>query len=673
MKLSDKKSYDYIFVGMGAANCLLLLQLFDKGLLSDKSIAIIEPEQKKTNDRTFCFWATEAHIEALNLRKIVSCSWRNLEVKQHKTEEIAPLKYFHVMGISLYEQTLAVIEQCAGDIFAVLLKDNQIEISDTIGIHLAGVSIYTNSVFDSRPPKFKPSRAKDAAVFQSFLGWKVQFTAPFLDKNTAKLMDFSVPQGNYTQFMYVLSFEADIALFEITRFGTAVLLQEEAEKMLKAYIAPYNISYQILETERGCLPMSSCSLDLPDFGANWINTGTRADLMKPSTGFAFRNMAEDALLHAEAICKGNKAVREPRQQRFVMYDRLLLNILEKKPHEGKKIFQTLFKNIDYSLILHFLNEETSFLKEMRIFLLLPKKVFILAAINDIIHSLKQIPIALIAGFFTIFTLFFYTIHTEIVPLGLLLLGFFVVGMPHGAVDYIFENKDTMPKITPFFIFNFLAKSAIIGLLWWLIPDLALLFFILYSAWHFGQTDFQHWQLKTGTASFLYGLGVLIFLFATHFEDLTSVLHQIPRLNIGEILHNSFSSTAQLVLAALIFGFLSTIGIIYKSSKIVITAFYLLLCSGLPLLVSFAIYFIWQHSMHGWQHLSAHSEHKPSFLWRKAQLFSIAGIIIMVAVFFLAKENGVGISFILLSCFSFPHVLSMNNFYIKNRAYLNLTE
>ena len=665
-KLTEEKLYDYIFIGMGAANCLLLLQLFDKGLLSGKNLAIIEPNQKKSNDRTFCFWATEEHIERLNLREIVTCSWSNLEINQHQIEEIAPLKYFHITGIDLYEKTHRVIKQCVVDIFPVLLEDKQIEVSDTICIHLENQFIYGEKVFDSRPPKFKAAREKDAFVWQSFLGWKIKFDTSFLDKNTAKLMDFSVPQGNYTQFMYLLPSSNDTALFEITRFGKDILLQNEAEKMLKEYIEPYNIQYKILETESGCLPMTSCGLDVPDFGENWINTGTRANLMKPSTGFAFRNMAEDALLQAEIISQENKQTRKSRHIRFTFYDRLLLNILEKKPHEGKNIFKTLFKNVDNISILGFLNEETNFFKELSIFIRLPIKVFVQAAVNDIFYSVKQLPIALITCFFTAFTLFFYSINAEIIPLTLLSLGFLAVGMPHGAIDYIFENKDTEPKITPFFILNFLAKSAIIGLIWFVMPALALLFFILYSAWHFGQTDFQHWKLKTGKVSFLYGLAVLIFLFATHFAEFVSVLNQIPKLNIGEIFNNYLSNSIQLGVAALAIGFLLTVGIIYKSSKILITALYLLLCSSLPLLVSFAIYFIWQHSTHGWQHLATHSKHKASFLWQKSQLFSIAGTAIMVAVFFLFRENGVGLSFILLSCFSFPHVLSMNTFYIKNR-------
>ena len=59
MKISAKNPalpFDFIFIGLGAANCLLLLRLHDNGLLTGKTIAIIEPDSKTANDRTQGFF-----------------------------------------------------------------------------------------------------------------------------------------------------------------------------------------------------------------------------------------------------------------------------------------------------------------------------------------------------------------------------------------------------------------------------------------------------------------------------------------------------------------------------------------------------------------------------------------------------------------------------------------
>lgn len=70
--------YDYLFIGLGAANSLLILNLYKNGLLDGKTIAFIDPSSKFTDDRTFCFWSTREELVALNLEELVSASWDNI-------------------------------------------------------------------------------------------------------------------------------------------------------------------------------------------------------------------------------------------------------------------------------------------------------------------------------------------------------------------------------------------------------------------------------------------------------------------------------------------------------------------------------------------------------------------------------------------------------------------
>ena len=51
--MSVKQSIDYLFIGLGASNCLLILELEKKALLSHKKIIIIEPHQKNKKDKTY--------------------------------------------------------------------------------------------------------------------------------------------------------------------------------------------------------------------------------------------------------------------------------------------------------------------------------------------------------------------------------------------------------------------------------------------------------------------------------------------------------------------------------------------------------------------------------------------------------------------------------------------
>ena len=84
--------YDYLFIGLGAANSLLILNLYKNGLLDGKTIAVIDPSSKFTDDRTFCFWSTREELVALNLEELVSASWDNIEIAGITKHNIQPLK-----------------------------------------------------------------------------------------------------------------------------------------------------------------------------------------------------------------------------------------------------------------------------------------------------------------------------------------------------------------------------------------------------------------------------------------------------------------------------------------------------------------------------------------------------------------------------------------------------
>ncbi|MFT5245200.1 MAG: lycopene beta-cyclase, partial [Psychroserpens sp.] len=102
-------AYDFLFIGLGAANSLLILSLYKNGLLDGKTIAIIEPSNKLTNDKTFCFWSTKEELLSLNIEKLVSFSWEYIEITGISKQNIQPLKYYHVNGIDLSNKTKEVL------------------------------------------------------------------------------------------------------------------------------------------------------------------------------------------------------------------------------------------------------------------------------------------------------------------------------------------------------------------------------------------------------------------------------------------------------------------------------------------------------------------------------------------------------------------------------------
>ena len=200
-----------------------------------------------------------------------------------------------------------------------------------------------------------------------------------------------------------------------------------------------------------------------------------------------------------------------------------------------------------------------------------------------------------------------------------------------------------------------------GFIWLLQPDIAFIIFITFSAWHFGQTDFKEWNQKQGFPSFLWGLIVLVTILFFHLKETTDVLQQIEGLQI----HHVFKELTlnQILVGKLSIGFFSLLFIAYfKSKRMLVTFSYLVVSTALPLLASFGIYFIVQHSFHGWRHLKNNLKMSTYSLWLKSLPFSSGGTLLFILLFFIDFTNYIGMFFILLSCISLPHVFSMHHFY-----------
>jgi len=657
--------FDFLFIGLGAANCLLILRLQEEGLLIGKTIAIIEPDSKSTNNRTFCFWSSEDECIKLNLKKLVSYSWDNIKIGGMTTQEITPLHYYHIQGIDLYNETKKMLHNNDVTFYYSFIKENPERELNNFIIKLDNEILTANKVFDSRPPTFLIPEKHQDHLFQSFYGFKIRASSKVFDASSAVMMDFNVPQNNFTQFIYILPFTNDTALVELTRFGAQKLREDEAHLILHNYLKELNVPYNVLEDEHGVIPMSSAKMKIDDFGENWVNMGARANLLKSTTGYAFLAMAEDALVQMEAIKKNQVAKRKSRKQRFAFFDRLLLKILNDKPEYGKMIFETLFRKVPTTKILIFLREKTTLTEEIFIFSKLSKRLFIKTAIKDFSHQVAFLPILALPFLFTFFSLLLSQFDLEYVSSSILALGFLSIGLSHGALDHLTAKKISNKKELLYFAASYLLKGAFLGIVWLIFPDLALLIFIAYSAWHFGQADFKEWQLNQGWQSFVWGFIVLLTILFFHFEELNWIIQQIPNLH-SVILLKKISNTQLVSIQVLIIASGLFIAAINKSKYIFITMTYLLLTSMLPLLVSFGIYFVGQHSLHGWRHLLVGLNERSSRLWLKSLLFSIGGVCIILYFLLAAGLNYVGMFFIILSCLSMPHVFSMHRFYAKRK-------
>lgn len=655
--------FDYVFLGLGAANSLILRSLDAHGLLRGHRFAIFEPDAKRANDRTFCFWAEPAEVEALGLLPLVSHAWDTVRIGGISETSILPMRYWHICGIDLYEQTRALLDRYPEE--ALLLAEPWEAYADSTAAGFVFPFGKAQTVFDSRPPQFQQAAAHEAHLLQSFLGWEIECPAGTFDTSAVVMMDFRIPQEQHTQFVYILPFSDTNALVEVTRFGTVPVQENEAADWLAAYLAENFPTYRKLHLERGVIPMSSVPLRDTAAGPGWVFTGSRADRVKPSTGYAFHAMARDAQQVAKAIAAEQAVRLTQRRPRFVFYDRLLLKILEQRPQYGKAIFQTLFRRSALPDVLHFLSEKTRFAQDLNILRRLPFLLFFSFALRDIFQRLttQQLwPLPLAA---TLLLLACNSLGLAAVSWSLIGAGLLLIGIPHGALDHLAHLPNLRPGPLLGFVALYLAAIALCAVVWAFNADLALLFFLAYTAWHFGQADLREAGLRTTTTAFLWGLSLLGIILLPHADEAAAIIRSIGATHCAGV----FSGIGQWKsgIAILIPGLLGlAVAALAPARRILLPALLTLLAgTQLPLLQAFAVYFIAQHSLNGWKHLQGHLHLSSARMWLHALPFTLGALFLGVASFLWLETPPVGLFFIALSCLSFPHVLAMDRFYIKS--------
>jgi lycopene beta-cyclase len=660
---------DYLFAGAGASSTLLLMSMEQRGLLNDKNIAILDPDSKSLNDKTYCFWENPNEPLPRQCQHLVSHKWGNVSVNQQAPESLSPLYYFHLSGIDLYRETQRIIE--AYNIQRLHTPVLALETTlDGVKVQTDKEDWYARTVFDSRPPKFLPPKKNEAHLLQSFIGFVIKIDKPISNADCVDLMDFDVEQQGWTQFVYILPFDVDLLLVELTRFGHAPITHAEGEPILDQYISRRFGSYKIVDTETGCIPMSSAPI-INQPMSNVINIGGNAGAVKPSTGYAFKNMFRHAEDIADCLQKGLQPKKKASHWRFSFYDRLLLFILRNYPNQGKRIFQTLFQKNNVVLVLHFLDERTNLSQDLRIFATLPFKPFLQAWWFDVTIRYRSlmVPLCLLLLSFGLLLLFHISpLVFNWVELIAFLAGLFFVGIPHGAVDHLLAKGEMESRPSIRFVIRYLGAAMVYFIGWLIFPLTALLFFLLYSIWHFGQNDMNEWQPRTkNPVSYLvWGLILFSVILCSHISETNAILSnlRIPSMPLSD----QQGTLASLVL--LIYAY--TWGFWKRYPAMIITSGILTVGIQLPLLTVFGLYFIGQHSVNGWKHLKQGLGTNTSSLFLKALPFTIAAFLLFgfllyaieIGLLHEFKDNWLTAFFVFVSCISFPHVIAMHQFYKK---------
>ena len=381
------KQYDYVIIGAGCAGLSLLMRLLDNN--SHAKVLLLDSAEKNSNDRTWCFWEKDKDY----FENIVYKKWDDVffcDADGYSKLDMGAYSYKMIRGIDFYEYCFERIRKSPGvdfqiaNIQSVAVENRRCNISTEKGI----IEAEARYVFNSIPEKREAGK-QAITLLQHFKGWIIQTE----NNHSLKpcLMDFRVNQSAGTAFVYTLPLDNNIALIEYTVFSTTVLPDRDYDIALTKYLEEVLglHDYAIEHTEFGVIPMTNYPFPFFKNGIYYI--GSAGGQTKPSSGYTFSFIQKQSDCIA-AMLKTQQSFSEKcntSNARFRLYDSILLKILHDNIMPGKEIFSRLFHALPAHKIFRFLDNETSLAEELKVMNSMPSKIFLPAAIKQMIKQIRS--------------------------------------------------------------------------------------------------------------------------------------------------------------------------------------------------------------------------------------------------------------------------------------------
>ena len=248
---------------------------------------------------------------------------------------------------------------------------------------------------------------------------------------------------------------------------------------------------------------------------------------------------------------------------------------------------------------------------------------------------------------------------------LAIFGVLTLGILHGANDLSLLQSISFMRTKSQRFLVYIATVLLFSLILYHFPMTALLFFVLFSCYHFGEQQWTHrFQSKTNSPQFfyfVYGAFLFSMLFWSHADQTQSIIKELSDLYITPISfqYTTYTSVCLCVLYLLLqFSLAKTLimDVLLQSAVI------MLLFWTTNLIVSFGTYFIIWHSWPSLQDQTRTLYNKPNAYFEYLKdafpywIISILGL----SLFFVYNEqiglNPLALFFAFLAAITFPHVL-----------------
>tara|TARA_Y100000992_G_scaffold301312_1_gene271900 strand:- start:447 stop:1622 length:1176 start_codon:yes stop_codon:yes gene_type:complete len=358
--------FDFIICGGGASGLLLLKALREDSFFNNRSILLIEKENKNKNDRTWSYWESmDGPFDSMVTKKWSEAQFcsQNLNFEF----DLDPFQYKMLRSAVVYEKilnnyiTVKNTTFLKAEVKDIVSKENLTEIITTEG-KFQSKKVF-NSLFNPKPMM---NQKKYPVLQQHFVGWFIKTKNASFDSRKILFMDFDIPQFEETRFLYVLPIDESNALVEYTLFSEKLLQLDDYETGIVDYLNSKGITeFEITEKEKGNIPMTCFPFE--KFNTqNLLHIGTAGGWTKATTGFTFMNTHRNIGHLIQYLKTGDNLNEFKITNRFRFYDLLFLDVLKQYNTHGSELFSSMFKNNPPVRIFRFLDEKTNYLEELKI-------------------------------------------------------------------------------------------------------------------------------------------------------------------------------------------------------------------------------------------------------------------------------------------------------------------
>jgi len=271
---------------------------------------------------------------------------------------------------------------------------------------------------------------------------------------------------------------------------------------------------------------------------------------------------------------------------------------------------------------------------------------------------------------------------------ILFSGILLLGIPHGAADQLVSQQTSLNKGRDFskarFFSEYMGRLLLFGLLLYFFPLTANALFLLFSAYHFGETDINEYRSDRVTQKLMAladGTLVIAVILLTHLDEVKPIYlfsHAVDH----SLINTEWFKNIQVILISVAGIAFCTLLITHHLSVRTSQRYFVLymmqllallfIISQLPLLLAFAFYFVAWHSVLSIHHIITYLKEgclfsTGSIIWQLVKntliVYTAISFLAVLSYLLFQESDLSGFLFVALAMLTAPHLPVMQQMYM----------